>query len=65
MTLFRKPAEREDGELGSQRTILPELRVQTSFIFKGEGVWLIVAHFLVPESFVLAAVHVGQVRMFL
>lgn len=36
----------------------------TSFILKGEGVYLVVAHFLVQESFVLAAVRVGQVTMF-
>ena len=33
---------------------------------QGEGgAWLVVANFLVLESFVLAAVHIGQVRMFL
>ena len=40
-------------------------RVQPSFILKGEGVWLVAANFLVPESFVLAAVHVGPITMFL
>ena len=41
------------------------VRIQASFILNGEGVWLVVADFLVLESFVLAAVHVGQVAMFL
>ena len=35
------------------------------FYTKGERVWLIVAEFLILESFVLAAVHVGLVTMFL
>ena len=30
-----------------------------------ERTWLVVADFLVLESFVLAAVHIGQVTMFL
>ena len=30
-------------------------------MLKGEGVWLVVTNFLVSESFVLAAVHTGQV----
>ena len=33
-------------------------------MLKGEGVWLVVAHFLVLESFVLAVVHVGVVTVF-
>ena len=37
------------------------MRIQASFILKGEGMWLVVSKFLVSESFVLAAVHVGQV----
>ena len=41
------------------------VRVQASFILKGEGVWLLVAHFLVPASFVLTNVHAGVVTMFL
>ena len=36
------------------------LRIQASFIVKGEGMWLVVANFLVPESFVLAAVLIGR-----
>ena len=39
----------------SQRTNLPD---QASFILKGEGVWLVVANYLVQETFVLAAVHI-------
>ena len=53
-TLFRKPADRENGALVSQRTNLPELRLS---LLKGEGVWLVVANFLLPESFVLVAGH--------
>ena len=43
---------------------LPQVRIQASFLLKGEGVWLVIADFLV-ESFVLAAGHVGLVTMFL
>ena len=40
-------------------------RSQASFILKGEGLWLVLANFLVPESFVLTVVHVGLVTVFL
>ena len=30
-----------------------------------DGMWLVAANFLVPESFVLAVVHIGLVTMFL
>ena len=63
VTLFRKPADREDDALVSQRTILPKLEFR--LLLKGEGMWLVIANFLVQESFVLAAVHVGLVTMFL
>ena len=63
-TLFKKPADREDGGLVFQRTIA-QVRIQASFILKGKEVWLVVADFLVPESFVLAAVHIGLDTMFL
>ena len=43
---------------------LAKVRIQLSFILKGERVWLVVAHF-VSEAFILAAVKVGQVMMFL
>ena len=36
------------------------VRIQASFIMKGEGEWLVFAYFLVLESFVLAAGHKGQ-----
>ena len=32
---------------------------KSPFILKGEGVWLVIASFLVLESFVLIAVHMG------
>ena len=38
------------------------VRIQASFIMKGEGEWLVFAYFLVLESFVLRAVHVGLVK---
>ena len=44
---------------------LTPVRIQASFILKRGEAWLVVADFLVQESFVLAAVHVGQVTMFL
>ena len=34
-------------------------------MLKGEEVWLVVANFLLPDHFVLAAVQVGLVTMFL
>ena len=40
---------------------LTQDRIQASFVLKGEEVWLVVTNFLVSESFVLAAVHIGQV----
>ena len=36
---------------------LTQVGIQASFILKGERVWLVVADFLVQESFVLAAVY--------
>ena len=35
---------------------LPQVSIQACFTLKGEGVWLVVANFLVSESFVFAAV---------
>ena len=37
--------------------------MQASFIPKGEGMWLVGVNFLVSESSVLAAVHVGRFMM--
>ena len=37
MTLFRKPADQEDGEPVSQRTILPELELRLPLHLKGRG----------------------------
>ena len=54
-TLFGKPAGTKDGGLVDwcpQRTILPKL--EFLLLLKGERVWLAVANFLMPESFVLA-----------
>ena len=65
VTLFRKPAGFKDGGLVSQRTIPLELKIEASFILKGEGLWLVVANFLVSESSVITAVHIGQVTTLL
>ena len=51
-TLFAKPAGRKDGGLVPQRSILPKLEFW--LLLKGERVWLAVANFLMPESFVHA-----------
>ena len=40
---------------------LPQVRILAFLILKREGVWLDAASFLVPESFVLAAVQIGLV----
>ena len=64
MNLFGKPVSQEDGGLLSHKNHLT-LRIQVSFIFKGDELWLVVINFLVPESFVLAAAGVGQVTVFL
>ena len=44
---------------------LTKVVAQASFILKGERVWLVARNFLVQESSVVAAVHVGLVIMFL
>ena len=64
-TLLGKSADREDGGPCIPKNHLTRVRIQASFLLKGEGVWLVVVNFLMPESFVLAAVHLGQVTMFL
>ena len=61
--LFRKSVDQEDGALVSQRIILPELEFR--LVSKREGIWLIISNFLIQESFVLIALHVGPVTMFL
>ena len=43
---------------------LTQVRIHTSFLLKGEGVWLAITNFLVLESFALA-VYISQVTMFL
>ena len=44
---------------------LTQIRTQASFILKGEWMWLFVANILLPGPFLLAAVHIGLVTMFL
>jgi hypothetical protein len=58
VTLFRKP-----GDQVLKKPFYP-IRIQVSFILKGEEMYLVVANFM-SESFVLATVHTGQVKMFL
>ena len=59
----RKPAEKVVDYCPKKHLTL--LRIQASFIIKGKGVWLVFANFLVQESFVLAAVPIGFLTMFL
>ena len=64
-TLSGKQIDWEGGRLVFQRIIFTQVRIQAYFIQKGEGVWLVVAHSSFQESFVLAAVYMGQVTGFL
>ena len=64
-TLLGKPADLEDAGRASQRTIAPELEFRLLLYSKGKGCGLLLQTSLVPESFVLAAVQVGLVTMFL
>ena len=48
---------------GSCRIQLLEVVRKASFILRGAELWLVIADFLVPESFVLTAVNVGQVKI--
>ena len=63
--LIQNPADQENGRLLSQRTISPQSEFQLLLYEEGEGEWLAVADILVQKSFVLIAVHIGQVTMFL
>lgn len=63
-TLLRKPADGDKVDQSPQER-LGGLRIQDPFILKGEGVWLLVVGFLLWDSFVLTAAHIGQVTMFL
>ena len=42
-----------------------QVRMQTSFMLKGEGMWLVVANLLGQESLALGAVSVALVAIFL
>ena len=46
-----KASRWEYGRLVPQRNHIIQVRIQISFILKGKGVWLVVANFLVLESF--------------
>lgn len=62
-TLFVKPEDWEDDE-----PVLKSLSPKLGFgllLYQKEGSRLVIANLLVPESFVLAAVGVGQVTVFL
>ena len=63
-TLIWKASRPRGWWTSAPRTIFPEL-VETSFILKEEGVLLVVANFLVQESFVLVAAQGGLVTMIL
>ena len=45
--------------------LLTEVRIQVSFKLRAEGVWLGATNFLAGKSFVLAAVYIGQIAIFL
>lgn len=62
MTLYGKSADREDGGLVSQRLRLTQVRIWASFIVKGKRMWQVIADFMVSESFVHAAVHIGVLK---
>ena len=47
------------------KNLLTEVRIQVSFILRVEGVWLVATNFLAWKSFVLAAVYIGQITIFL
>ena len=64
-TLFRKPADRKNGGLLSQRTILTGLEFRLVFVLKGEGVWLIATNCLLQEFLVLTADNLGLATMIL
>lgn len=63
MTLFRKQADQKGGGLVSQRTFSPSETSGCFYVKGGGGACLVATTFLVLESFVLAAIHVGQVMM--
>ena len=63
--LYSESQQTETRVGQSPEECLGRLRLQDPFILKAEGVWLLVVNFLLWDSFVLAAAHVGQVTMFL
>ena len=44
-TLFKKPEDGEDGRLVSEKIGLTRVRIQASFIVKGEEIKLVAANF--------------------
>ena len=64
VTLFGKLAGGEDVGLALQKTNLLELEFRL-LMLKRDAVLLVVENFSVLESLVLAAVHIGQLMMFL
>lgn len=64
-TSFRKPADRKNGGLLSQRTVLTGLEFRLVFILKGGGVWLIATNCLLQEFLVLTADNLGLATMIL
>lgn len=64
-TLLRKSQQMRQGMWPESQECLADLDFRILFILKARGVWLLVVNFLLWDSFVLAAAHVGQVTMFL
>ena len=62
VNVFGKPA---DGEDGVPKNHLPWDSIHASLILKEVSVYLVSANFLVLDSFVVAAVHIGQVTVLL
>ena len=60
--LFRKPADqRWWTSVPKFKVHLTQVQIQASFILKGKAVLLIVANFLVLETFVIAALQIDLV----
>lgn len=51
MTLFRKPADREDGGLVSKEPSYPQSQNHITFVLKVDGLWSVVASCLKLNSF--------------
>ena len=63
--LYSESRDQKHGGLVSLRDILLKLEFRLCFILKGVRMWLVVANFLILEFFVLAAVLLGLITVFL